>query len=83
MGTPHRGADIAYWFGFLARACRAAQLGTGTNTKLLSALQKNSEALSNISEQSIERLAKLKIRTFYETQKYLGILVCSILKIAS
>src|SRR5271163_3830200 len=48
-----------------------------TNTKLLPALQKNSEALGKISQQSIERLEKLMIRTFYETQKYLGFLVCS------
>jgi hypothetical protein len=30
-----------------------------------------------ISQQSVERLEKLKIRTFYETEKYLGILVWS------
>jgi hypothetical protein len=77
MGTPHRGSDSAYWFDFLARALHVAQFGSGTNTKLLPALQKNSEALGKISQQSIERLEKLMIRTFYETQKYLGFLVCS------
>jgi hypothetical protein len=77
MGTPHRGSDSAYWFDFLARLLHTAQFGTGTNIRLLPALQKNSEALGKISQQSIERLEKLMIRTFYETQKYLGFLVCS------
>jgi hypothetical protein len=83
MGTPHCGSESAYWFGFVGRALHVAQFGTGTNTKLLPALQKNSGALATISEQSIERLEKLEIKTFYETEKYLGVLVCWTLVIYS
>ncbi|KAL8654315.1 MAG: hypothetical protein Q9226_003490 [Calogaya cf. arnoldii] len=69
LGTPHRGSDVAYWMGFVARAFQTAQLGTGTNSKLLEALEKNSSTLSNISQEFVERGAGLKIRTFYETEK--------------
>ncbi|KAL9593091.1 MAG: hypothetical protein Q9179_006109 [Wetmoreana sp. 5 TL-2023] len=69
LGTPHRGSDAAYWTGFIARALKAAQLGTGTNDQLLAALQKNSKTLSDISEQFVERADTLRIRTFYETKK--------------
>lgn len=78
MGTPHRGSSAASWTEFLARALHAAQLGTGTNTDLLSVLKKNSRTLSDITRQFIERGANLQIRTFYETEflEYMNCLVC-------
>lgn len=77
MGTPHRGADVAYWTDFLARALYSAQLGTGTNSRLLPDLKKNSKTLSDISSQFVERGSSLQIRTFYEIEKmdYTNVLV--------
>jgi len=69
MGTPHRGADAASWANFVARALGAAQMGTATNTNLLSALKKNSEVLREITKQFTERAPTLRIKTFYEVDK--------------
>jgi hypothetical protein len=51
------------------------QLGFGTNPNFVTALQRNSRTFAHISEQFIERGDKLKIRTFYETEKLYGQLV--------
>ena len=77
MGTPHHGADAAAWANFAAQALRALQMGTATNTNLLSDLQKNSKTLAQISQQFVERGSSLKIKTFYETNKmdYMNCLV--------
>ena len=77
MGTPHRGADAAAWADFAAQALRALQMGTGTNTSLVSDLRKNSKTLSQISQQFVERGSALKIKTFYEGKKmdYMNCLV--------
>ena len=69
MGTPHRGAGTASWAGFAARALRALQMSTATNTNLLSDLEKNSETLGQISQQFVERGSRLMMKTFYETIK--------------
>ena len=58
-----------------ASLVRGAQLGTGTNTKFVEALKKNSKEFDDISESFIERAAELDIRTFYETEVYWGQLV--------
>jgi hypothetical protein len=78
MGTPHRGADAASWANFVAQALKALQMGTAANRSLLSDLKKNSEALRQISQQFVERGSTLKIKTFYETNKfdYMSCLVC-------
>jgi hypothetical protein len=67
LGTPHRGADIASWAGFAARALQVVQMGTATNNRLLADLQRNSGTLWQISQQFVERGSALTIRTFYET----------------
>jgi hypothetical protein len=69
MGTPHRGSDAASWANFATHALEALQLGTTTNTNLLSDLKQNSETLRQISQQFVERGSKLKMKTFYETNK--------------
>jgi hypothetical protein len=76
LGTPHRGSDAAYWATYVANVLKVLQLGRGTNTAFVSALQRNSTEFANISQQWIERAAPLKIRTFYETERLLGELVC-------
>ena len=69
MGTPHRGANVASWANFAAQALKALQMGTTTNTSLLSDLKGNSETLKQISQQFVERGSTLKMKTFYETKK--------------
>jgi hypothetical protein len=76
LGTPHRGSDAAYWAAYAARVLKVIQLGRATNDSFISALQRNSSEFANISQQWIERAAPLKIRTFYETERLLGELVC-------
>ena len=77
IGTPHRGSDVAYWAGFLARALHALQFSTSTNNSLLPTLERNSKQLSDVSQQFIERGTGLQIRTFYEKEKlpYMSCLV--------
>jgi hypothetical protein len=75
FGAPHRGADLAYWATFASRILQTIQLGLGTNPNFVMALQKNSPTFAQISEQFIERGDKLKIRTFYETERLYGHLV--------
>ena len=81
MGTPHRGASAASWGDFFARALQALQINTNRN--LLSDLQKNSEALWQISQQFVERASTLNIKTFYETRRsdYVNCLVYILLVI--
>ncbi|KAI9775820.1 MAG: hypothetical protein M1839_000871 [Geoglossum umbratile] len=69
MGTPHRGSDVAYWGNFLSCMLRIAQLGLKGNNNLLVDLKQNSKALSDISQQFIERGKLLQIRTFYEIER--------------
>ena len=47
-----------------------------TNANFVAALQENSKALAAISQQFVERVASLRIRTFYETEKFHNHLVC-------
>ena len=66
---PHRGSDVAYWASYAANLLEHAQLGFGTNSYYVKALQKKSPELAEISQQFIERGANLQIRTFFETKK--------------
>ena len=69
MGTPHHGADVATWGNFAARALRALQMGTATNTSFLSDVEGNSRTLKEISQQFVERGSTIMVKTFYETRK--------------
>jgi hypothetical protein len=75
FGVPHRGADLAYWAAFLSNILKTMLLGFATRTTFVEALKRNSPTFADISQQFIERGAKLKIITFYETQKLRGQLV--------
>ena len=55
MGTPHCGVETVSWATFAARALKALQMGTVTNTDLLSDLEKNSERLRQVSQQFAKR----------------------------
>jgi hypothetical protein len=77
MGTPHRGADIAYWGSFVTDVLRLASLGRNTTSKLLPDLQKGSKTLSEISSQFVHRGSGLNIVTFFEVEivDFLGYVV--------
>ena len=70
MGVPHRGADSAYWASFVANILQVVQLGWGTNTSFVEALKRNSPTFTEISTQFVERAASLRIRTFFETERW-------------
>jgi hypothetical protein len=69
FGVPHRGSDIAYWAGFAANILQFGQLGLGTNSAYVKALERNSPTFANISTQFVDRAERLSIRTFYETER--------------
>jgi hypothetical protein len=77
MGTPHRGSSFAYWAKLVANVLATTQLGVNTSPRLLKDLQRNSTVLSSISQQTVELLSALRIRTFYELEKlnFIGSLV--------
>lgn len=72
LGVPHRGSKTADYTSILANALKVASVGTSTNTALLAGLKKNSPMLEDISKQFVERGKDLKIYTFYEIKKMLG-----------
>lgn len=75
LGTPHRGADVAWWATFAAGVLKTVQLGRGTNTAYIEQLKRNSAEFSHIPQQWIERSEAVLIRTFYETERLSGTLV--------
>ncbi|KAH8660524.1 hypothetical protein BX600DRAFT_438738 [Xylariales sp. PMI_506] len=68
FGTPHRGSDTANSATLLGRTLRAS-LGTNMNSKLLKDLDTNSKILETTSTSFVEICGKLKICSFYETDK--------------
>ena len=78
FGVPHCGADAARLANFVATLLQVGQLGLRTNRAYVKALQRNSETLSTISEEFTPRGAILHIRTFFETEKIAGQIVCSL-----
>lgn len=76
FGMPHRGSDLAYWSTLAAKLLNTVQVGRGTNQSFVEALQRNSKTFTDISQSFIDRAAPLKVRTFYETEKLYGSLVC-------
>ncbi|KAF5662924.1 heterokaryon incompatibility protein het-E-1 [Fusarium circinatum] len=67
LATPHRGSSLAAPAEFASMVLRAAQLGTGTNKKLVASLRKNAELLWDISSQFVGRASGIHIKSFYET----------------
>jgi hypothetical protein len=62
MGTPHRGADIAYWSKILGKLANVPLLGS-VRTDLLKDLEPKSKTLGEICSQFVERGQKLQIFT--------------------
>lgn len=72
MGTPHRGADIAYWSRILGKMANIPLMGS-IRTNLLSDLVPKSATLGEISSQFVERGKSLQIFSFYERVKTSGL----------
>ena len=72
MGTPHRGADIAYWGKVLGKLANLPLMGS-IRTELLKELQPKSVTLGEICSQFVERGSKLQIYSFYERVKTAGL----------
>ena len=75
LGVPHRGADLAYWANLPAKLLEYGLAGYGGNPAFLGALKRNSDTWRDISKQFVQRAAPLKIRTFFETQRFHNLLV--------
>ena len=75
LGVPHQGADIARWGSLVASLAQATSV-VKVNKRFVNDLQRNSEALHNISVDSVHRLARLTtILTFHEEEKYKSVQV--------
>lgn len=77
MGTPHRGADVAFWGSIMSRVAKIPLI-QADRSQLLSDLERQSLTLGNICSQFVERAHNLKIYTYYERQITQGVgkLVC-------
>lgn len=77
MGTPHRGADVAYWSNMLGKIANGILPGS-LRTNLLEDLEPKSKTLGEICSQFVERGKRLQIFSFYERVPTSGVgaLVC-------
>lgn len=82
FGTPHRGSGLAHWGGILSSILKACSLATSTNSQLTKDLERNSKVLENISRSFTDRGKKLKIFSFYETEK-MDLMNCKVVEIES
>lgn len=62
----------------LANVLNIATLGLAVNPRYVKALEKNSNDLDQISRQFAQHWENLQVRTFYETVKMNGQLVCDL-----
>lgn len=69
MGTPHTGSDYANVATLALRAAKVCLPSYG-NSKLLKSLKKESERLSDISEEFRSCLSDFKLVSFYENKRY-------------
>ncbi|KAI9773876.1 MAG: hypothetical protein M1840_006102 [Geoglossum simile] len=69
FGTPHRGADSAYWCSIFSNLLKTASLGVHTQSNLPKDLELQSRALREISKAFVDRAKDLRIFSFYETDK--------------
>ena len=70
IGTPHGGADLAFWMTFASRLLSAASLGTRTNKGLVQVLRKDSMFLGALSKRFAVQNTSQPILSFYETKKF-------------
>lgn len=71
MGTPHRGSDAAS-YGKIVYTLAKVFAGQSANTKLLRALEKDSETLERISRsfyETWERHQQIHIKSFFEEKE--------------
>ena len=71
MGTPHGGADLAFWMTYASRVLHTASLGTRTNKGLGKVLRRDSVFLGALPERFAVQNASQPIISFYETEKFL------------
>ena len=72
MGTPHRGADVAYWGSTLGKMIKLPLLSI-VKTNLLEDLQAKSKVLGEIYSQFVERGKDIGIFTYFERVKTAGL----------
>ncbi|KAJ0144065.1 Uncharacterized protein HZ326_13139 [Fusarium oxysporum f. sp. albedinis] len=72
LGTPHRGADIAYWSKLLAKFANVLSAGK-MREDLLKALAPKSTELGTICSQFVERGMRLQIFSLYERHETSGL----------
>ncbi|QKD60441.2 uncharacterized protein FOBCDRAFT_232269 [Fusarium oxysporum Fo47] len=72
LGTPHRGADIAYWSKLLAKFANVLTAGK-MREDLLKALAPKSTELGTICSQFVERGMRLQIFSLYERHETSGL----------
>jgi hypothetical protein len=72
LGTPHRGADIAYWSKLLAKFANVLSAGK-IREDLLKALAPKSTELGTICSQFVERGMRLQIFSLYERHETSGL----------
>lgn len=70
MGTPHAGADIAFWASLAGKLLSTASLGTSTNRRLLDLLRKGSAFLGALSVRFAVENPQLHVLSFYELEKF-------------
>jgi hypothetical protein len=66
MGTPHRGSELVSWAILLSNLIGIATLGQGIRKELVRSLDKDSDMLTDISSQFVQRSKGLKIMSFIE-----------------
>ncbi len=72
MGTPHRGAEIAYWGEILGKLANIPLIGS-MKINLLDDLQPKSKTLGEICSQFVERGKQIQIFTYFERIKTSGV----------
>ncbi|KPA36732.1 hypothetical protein FLAG1_10477, partial [Fusarium langsethiae] len=72
LGTPHRGAEVAYWSKFLTKIANVFTAGK-TRGDLLRSLAPKSTELGTICSQFVERAVKLQIFSLYERHDFPGL----------
>jgi hypothetical protein len=70
MGTPHGGADVAFWASYAGKLLNAVSLGTRTNKDLLRVLRTDSSFLGLLSQKFKIQSQSLQIISFYEVEKF-------------
>ncbi|RWA08425.1 hypothetical protein EKO27_g6700 [Xylaria grammica] len=69
FGTPHGGSGIVHWSSMLNSMLEAGDIATTTTSQLAEDFELDSSILEHISESFVEHGEKLKIFSFYETEK--------------